>query len=315
MELIRPYITIMRPFTLIPPFLGIVSGSFAALGSAVATGHGTLGDLLARRWQYILLGGIAAAVLNGASNTLNQITEVELDRKNKPDRILPQGKMSLTVATVYCVFLYAVALLLAWFIVPEPGIRQTFYCVAAAAFFTVIYSAKPFYTKSRGWWANITIAIPRGCLLKIAGWACVASALNLEAWIIGTVFMLFLLGAASTKDFSDLEGDRDGGIATLPVRIGVKRTAQLISPFFIIPWLGLGAALLPPVWGGAKLIHSDAVATGILVLVLALYGVYIAKIMWTRPEDYSLEGNHVSWVHMYRMMMLAQVGLIVCYLV
>lgn len=314
MELIRPYIIITRPFTLMPPFLGIVSGSFAALGSAAATGHGPLGDLLARHWIYILTGGIAAVVLNGASNTFNQITEIEVDRKNKPDRILPQGKMSLTAATVYCVFLYTVALLLAWFIVPEPGIRQTFYCVAAAAFFTIIYSAKPLYTKSRGWWANITIAIPRGCLLKIAGWACVASALNLEAWIIGTVFMLFLLGASSTKDFSDVAGDRDGGIATLPVRIGVKRTAKLISPFFIIPWLVLGAALLPPVWGGAKLIHANAFAAGILVLALALYGFYIARIMWTRPEDYSLEGNHVSWVHMYRMMMSAQVGLAVCYL-
>ena len=281
MGLIRPYITIMRPFTLMPPFLGIVSGSFVALGSTAATGHGTLGNLLACHWLYILLGGVAASVLNGASNTLNQITEVELDRKNKPDRILPQGKMSLIAATVYCVFLYSVALLLAWFIVPEPGIRQTFYCVTAAAFFTVIYSTKPLYIKSRGWWANITIAIPRGCLLKIAGWACVASAMNLEAWIIGAVFMLFLLGAASTKDFSDLAGDREGGIATLPVRIGVKRTAQFISPFFIVPWLGLGAALLPPVFGGMKLINANVPATGILVLILTLYGIYIAKIMWT----------------------------------
>ena len=74
-------------------------------------------------------------------------------------------------------------------------------------------------TKRLGVWANVTIAIPRGTLLKVAGWTLVASAFSAEPWAIGGLFGLFLLGAASTKDFSDADGDRAGGCETLPVNV------------------------------------------------------------------------------------------------
>ena len=75
------------------------------------------------------------------------------------------------------------------------------------------------WTKRHGIWANITIAIPRGVLLKVAGWSTVKTILGLEPWYIGAIFGLFLLGAASTKDFADIEGDRAGGCRTLPIAL------------------------------------------------------------------------------------------------
>src|SRR3989454_12788319 len=80
-------------------------------------------------------------------------------------------------------------------------------------------------TKRFGIWANLTIAVPRGCLLKVAGWSMVASVLHLEPWFIGTIFLLFLLGATTSKDFSDMEGDAAHGCVTLPIRLGVNRAA------------------------------------------------------------------------------------------
>ena len=80
----------------------------------------------------------------------------------------------------------------------------------------------------------------------------------LEPWFIGGIFMFFLLGATSTKDFSDMEGDRLGGCRTLPIVFGVRKAAYMIAPFFVLPWLlmPLGAvsgiltanptALIPP---------------------------------------------------------------------
>src|SRR5205807_8794830 len=58
-----------------------------------------------------------------------------------------------------------------------------------------------------------------------------------EAWAIGGIFALFLLGTVSTKDFSDMAGDRAHGCVTLPIRFGVARAARLIAPFFVVPWL------------------------------------------------------------------------------
>ena len=52
---------------------------------------------------------------------------------------------------------------------------MTFFIYLAGLLFTFIYSAPELgRTKIRGMLANFTIAIPRGVLLKVAGWAMVA---------------------------------------------------------------------------------------------------------------------------------------------
>ncbi len=95
-----------------------------------------------------------------------------------------------------------------------------------------MYSLPSFGRTKRHWLAaNLTIAVTRGGLLKVAGWSFVATVVCAEAWAIGGVFALFLLGATSTKDFSDMEGDRAHGCITLPVRFGVRRAAWIIAPF------------------------------------------------------------------------------------
>ena len=312
---LKPFVAIVRPVTLLAPFMGIVSGSMAAIGSHAARGEATVWGLLGRSWLPILLGGIAASILNGASNVLNQIAEVELDRHNKPDRVLPRNLMTRRTARIYCGVLYGTALFASWWIEPSPGVHDTFWCVLVAAVASVVYSVKPFYTKARGWLANVTIAVPRGCLLKVAGWGCVAAAFSsAEAWLIGGVFMFFLLGAASTKDFSDAPGDGAAGVGTLVVRLGVKRAVKAISPFLILPWVGFALGVLP-VFGTQKLIHADTAATLALVVALMAYGSYVVALMWRRPSAFGAEGNHISWLHMYRMMILAQIGLVVCYLI
>ena len=56
----------------------------------------------------------------------------------------------------------------------------------------------------RGALASLTIAIPRGILLKVAGWAMVAHVAFTEPWYLGGIFGLFLIGASTTKDFADI---------------------------------------------------------------------------------------------------------------
>ena len=67
---------------------------------------------------------------------------------------------------------------------------------------------KTFRTKRDAIGANLTIAIPRGLMLKVAGWTTVKDFDAPEPWYIGSIFFLFLLGAATTKDFADMKGDR-----------------------------------------------------------------------------------------------------------
>jgi 4-hydroxybenzoate polyprenyltransferase len=172
----------------------------------------------------------------------------------------------------------------------------------------VLYSAPPFRTKRLGIWANLTIAIPRGVLLKVAGWSAVKSVVGTEPWFIGAVFGLFLLGASTTKDFADMEGDARGGCRTLPIIYGVRRAAWMISPSFILPFImiAVGTRL--------RILTGTPVLLYALSMVMTIYGLYVCYLMLRGPEELAVEENHISWAHMYRMMFVAQIGFALAYL-
>jgi 4-hydroxybenzoate polyprenyltransferase len=290
-----------RPFTLIAPALGFASAAATAIGAQPRETWNW--SLVA----YPVIGSIMAAVLNIASNGLNQIFDFEIDRINKPRRPLPSGRMSPGEAWAVTLASFALAFVLAWNVAPG-GRHECFWMVAAAALITTLYSVPPFRTKRLGIWANVTIAVPRGVLLKAAGWSSVKTAMGFEPWFLGAIFGLFLLGATTTKDFADMDGDRQGGCRTLPIQFGVTRAVWMISPSFVLPFLMIPA--------GA----STGVLTGNFWLLQALgafmtaYGLYVCYLMLRRPDELAVEENHVSWAHMYRMMFAAQIGFALAYL-
>jgi 4-hydroxybenzoate polyprenyltransferase len=290
-----------RPFTLVAPALGFASGAATAAGAFPREAFSS--ELLV----FPLAGLCMAAVLNAASNALNQIYDLEIDRINKPRRPLPSGRLSLRAAWTFTAVMYAAALILAWIVAPG-GRHECFWIVAIATVITVLYSAPPFRTKRLGIWANVTIAIPRGVLLKVAGWSAVKTVAGIEPWFIGAIFGMFLLGASTTKDFADMEGDARGGCRTLPIVYGVRRAAWMISPSFVIPFAMISLGVVTRILtGNPTLLH-------LLSLVMTAYGVYVCYLMLRRPEDLAVEENHVSWAHMYRMMFVAQVGFALAYL-
>jgi 4-hydroxybenzoate polyprenyltransferase len=290
-----------RPFTLVAPALGFASGAATAAG-AYPRESWHVGLIV-----YPLVGLTMAAVLNAASNALNQIYDLDIDAVNKPKRPLPSGRLSLRDAWTFTIAAYTVALSLAWFVEPE-GRHECFWIVVAATLITILYSVPPFRTKRLGIWANLTIAIPRGVLLKVAGWSSVKTIAGIEPWYIGAIFGLFLLGASTTKDFADMEGDARGGCRTLPIIYGVRRAAWMISPSFVIPFLMISIGA----WAGVLTGNFHLLQT--LSIVMTAYGVYVCYLMLRRPEDLAVEENHVSWAHMYRMMFVAQVGFALSYL-
>ena len=290
-----------RPFTLVAPALGFASGAATAIGAAPREAWSS--DLVV----YPVIGLTMAAVLNAASNALNQIYDLEIDRVNKPKRPLPSGRLPLRDAWMFTYLTYAIAIVLAWFVQPG-GRHECFWIVLVATAITILYSVPPFRTKRLGIWANVTIAIPRGVLLKVAGWSSVKTVFGAEPWYIGAIFGLFLLGASTTKDFADMEGDARGGCRTLPIIYGVRRAAWMISPSFVIPFLMISAGA----WSGV--LTGNFILLQVLALVMTAYGLYVCYLMLRRPEDLAVEENHISWAHMYRMMFVAQIGFALAYL-
>ena len=327
----RLYVRFTRPFTLLPPLMGVISGAITAWGSA-SNPHVLAGQ--PRQWTsgivlMILLGSASAAMLNAASNVINQYYDFENDRINKPTRPLITGEISMGAAFRLATVLYTIAVVPTWLIVAWPRVtfaeklnsplaqHQCFAIFVLGMIFTLVYSAPGLgRTKANAFLANLTIAIPRGCLLKVAGWSMVASVFHVEPWFIGSIFFLFLVGASSTKDFSDMPGDAAAGCRTLPIRFGVATASRLIAPFFVLPWLlmPLGAWLRDPFAPEHAILTGNRwVLTG-LGFCLATWGCYTVYLILRNPDDLAQVENHPSWTHMYLMMMAAQVGFAVAYL-
>jgi 4-hydroxybenzoate polyprenyltransferase len=143
----------------------------------------------------------------------------------------------------------------------------------------------------------------------------VGSILHIEPWYIGFIFLLFLLGATTSKDFSDMEGDAAHGCRTLPIVWGVERAARFAAPFFVLPWLLIPiGVLLPDPLGAGPILTGRPVPLAILGITLAIWGAYTARLILKDPASLASTENHPSWTHMYLMMMYAQVGFALAYL-
>jgi len=296
MVLLKLYWTFARPFTLVPPMVGIFSGSLIGYGASRAP----------FRVMHVALAVVAAGVLNAASNGLNQICDLRNDRINKPHRPLPSGKMTPREAWAFVVLTYAGAL---GMVAAVNGETLVIYVIAALA--TVAYSVPPLRLKRHPVGSNLIIALIRGELLKVAGWAAVSTVLvSIEPWYIGFIYFVFLLGATTTKDFADVEGDRAAGCITLPVRYGAGWSARAISPSFVVPWL------LMPLGVYFRILSGSRFAILGLSAVMLAWGVYVIYLMNNDPRRLVIEGeNHPAWHHMYWMMMVGHLGLAGAYLV
>jgi 4-hydroxybenzoate polyprenyltransferase len=295
MKSLRLYWNFARPFTLVPPMIGIFSGSLLGYGATQVR----------FRVVHVALAVLAAAVLNAASNGLNQICDLKNDSINKPHRPLPSGRMTTREAWMFVVVMYVTALALVALVN-----RETFAIYTAAALATVAYSAPPIRLKRHPFGSNMIIALIRGWLLKVAGWAAVATVLNsIEPWYIGFIYFVFLMGATTTKDFADIEGDRAAGCITLPVKYGATWSARAISPSFLIPWLLLPLGL----W--LNILSGNPVAIIALSIIMLAWGSYVIYLINEDPYRLVTEGeNHPSWHHMYWMMMVGHLGLAAAYL-
>ena len=290
-----------RPFTLAPPAIGMVSGGLSALGA-----NPTL-SADGRFWTSVGIGALMAAALNAASNVLNQIHDLALDRVNKPERPIPSGRLSVGEAYGLAVACYAIALVLAF--IPRPsGFPETGVIVLVTTVLTWVYSAPPVRARNSWWLGPLVIAVPRGLLLKVAGWSCIAPVgSDREPWILGAVFFVYVIGAAPVKDFADLEGDRRGGASSLPIRFGPKRAADIVAAFLLLP--GLLLAVLPRiVVDGRPLLGVSATGSAIAGLLIFLHGARVGAMMRRDPDALVAGGGTDAWRHMYLLMMELQIA-------
>ncbi len=293
---LRAYIDLVRPFTLLAPMIGGISGALLAIVADPTLQQNGAFDLIT-----LIYGVSTLMMVNAASNTLNQVYDLSIDRINKPYRPIPQGMVSPDEARTIAWILYLIALLRATILNIYFG---TFVC--ALILITIFYSIPPLRLKKRLWVANLSIAFARGCLGYIAAWSIFGSPFYPLPWVIGGTLAVFLIGAITTKDFTDIEGDRRFGARTLPVAYGLKRAVHLSAPFFVLPFVFIPLAIMSNV--------LTPKALGISVLIG--WGAYIIYLLYKVPavEDAKFENSPV-WKHMYGLLITLQFLFLIAYLI
>lgn len=287
-----------RPFTMLAPVTGV------ALGAAAASARLDVGYDVVR----VLVAALSATLANAASNAWNQAFDADIDRVNKPERPVPSGRATVEGARRIGHAFAALGLAAGALHAALAGHPWFLGCVAIGVLCTWIYSAPPLRTKRRFIGANLTIAVPRGFLVPVAGWAVVATPATWEPFALGLVPGLFVLGAASTKDFADVEGDRAHGCRTLPIVLGAAPAARIVAPFLALPFL------LYPVLAAVGVIGGSLAAWAGAALLLAAGGAWTARALLADPASLATERNHPAWRGMYLLMLANQVAVALVYL-
>ena len=204
---------------------------------------------------------IAALACNVFITGLNQITDVEIDRINKPHLPLASGEISSAEAKKWVVLALVTALSVSFYLSNFFGVLITLIC-----FLGWSYSAPPIRFKRYHIWAASAIALVRGPLVNVGialhfltqighntyfSGLGVAKTLLIPAqffavgvWMIPLTLFIsaFSLGIAWFKDLPDTDGDAEHEVGTLAVKKGRTLALRLgvgvvsLAYLFLIFW-------------------------------------------------------------------------------
>lgn len=210
---------------------------------------------------------------------LNQITDVEIDKINKPE--LPMAKGDLKYPTACVVVLVALAISLAMSVM-HPVFSTSGLQVALWGSFLLgtLYSLPPIRMKKHPLLAAFCIVAVRGTIINAGFYShAVSSAFGsvpqvsgvlgclLNDWKCGLssiFFGVFGIVIALMKDVPDADGDRIFNIRSFTVRLGQKRVFGTMKNLLTVLFGVVGGALLK--WTTLAPVASVAVRRGLVGL-------------------------------------------------
>jgi len=237
---------LLKPITWFPPMWAFSCG-------VVASGVEASG-----RWPIIATGIVLAGPLVCAtSQAVNDWFDRHVDAINEPQRPIPSGRMpgqwGLYIAVAWTVLSLLVATTLgAW----------GFSAACAGLVLAWAYSAPPVRLKLNGWWGNAACAVSYEGLAWATGAAVMAGGAmpSRRSLALAALYSAGAHGIMTLNDFKAVEGDRQMGVGSLPVRLGVQAAARAACWIMALPQLVV--ILLLITWGKPLF----ALAVGALLL-------------------------------------------------
>ncbi|MCK9209825.1 MAG: geranylgeranylglycerol-phosphate geranylgeranyltransferase [Ignavibacteriaceae bacterium] len=230
----------------------------------------------------MLFASLAAAFIAASANIINDYFDIEIDKINRPDRILASGKMTERTAFIlyFCfilggiilsIFVNVLALLI----------------VLCSAILTFYYSYK---FKKIPLLGNVIVAFMTGLAFLFGG----VSVGNIGAAVFPFIFAFTInLMREIVKDMEDAEGDVRANVFTFPVKFGFEKAKTLLYVLalflviaMLIPFLLkiynakylalITFAVVPMLIYGMQILHkkNDTASFGKVSLLLKLQMVF-----------------------------------------
>jgi chlorophyll synthase len=249
---------LLKPITWFPPMWAFACGVVSS------------GEAFSGHWGLIVWGVLLAGPLVCASSqAVNDWFDRHVDAINEPQRPIPSGRMPGRWG-LYIAWLWT-GLSLLWAV---PLGTWGFLAAALGLALAWAYSAPPLRLKENGWWGNAACALSYEGLAWVTG-AAVMLGERVPPTPVLLLALLYSLGAhgiMTLNDFKAVEGDRQMGVRSLPVQLGVDGAARVACWAMVLPQVVVVGLLMQ--WG--QVAHALAVL-GLILGQLPLMGVFVRQ--------------------------------------
>jgi chlorophyll synthase len=212
---------LLKPITWFPPMWAFACGVVAS------------GVTLDGQWLLIGVGILLAGpMVCATSQAVNDWFDRHVDAINEPQRPIPSGRMpgrwGLYIALIWTLLSLVVATALGpW----------GFGAAIAGLVLAWAYSAPPLRLKNNGWWGNAACGLSYEGLAWVTGAAVMAGGAmpGARSLLLALLYSIAAHGIMTLNDFKSVEGDRQMGVGSLPVRLGVDRAALTACWVMVLP--------------------------------------------------------------------------------
>ncbi len=199
---------------------------------------------------------VPALLMNLYITGLNQITDVEIDKINKPNLPIAAGDLSVKGATITVILSLVLSLVMGVVGSPAFATEGLNMALGMSAFLGTLYSLAPFRLKRFPLLAAFCIVSVRGAVINAGFFAHAKAAaygssagsvlgclLNDPRCLLSSLyFAVFGLVIALMKDVPDIKGDELSNIRTVSVRLGAKTVYKMMHRLLTGLFWGAGVA-------------------------------------------------------------------------
>jgi len=187
----------------------------------------------------LILGILTYFFIAGSGMVINDYYDIEIDKINRPERPIPRGSITLSQAKILWIVTSLVGIAIA--ICHSIFFNIGYLNIIIAVFFAFIGWLYAAWGKKSGFIGNIIVSVSFSIGL-IYGAVLNNSIIPPYIYFFFLTAFFLLLSREIIKGCEDIEGDKNEGVKTLAIKIGIKKSknlslifAVLAVVFFILP--------------------------------------------------------------------------------